>query len=141
MPNKTARKELSLETIAVILALHKLGYTASQISREEGLTKDVSKSTITFQIRRAKKHQNDPFVKAIRTGRPPKLDIRAERRLVRYIALNPFETLTCLSTPGKSGCSMHVNTTRKYLAKNEYYAFRLRRKPYLIETYKKERLR
>jgi predicted transcriptional regulator len=43
MPNKTARKELSLETIAVILALHKLGYTALQISREEGLTKDVFK--------------------------------------------------------------------------------------------------
>jgi Transposase len=141
MPNKTARKELSLETIAVILALHKLGYTASQINREEGLTKDVLKLTITFQIRRAKKHQNDPFVKAIQTGRPPKLDIRAERRLVRYIALNPFETLTCLSTPGKSGCRMHVNTTRKYLTKNEYYAFRPRRKPYLTETYKKERLR
>jgi hypothetical protein len=60
MPNKTGRKELSSETIAVILALHKLGYTASQISREEGLTKDIPKSTITFQIRRAKRHQNDP---------------------------------------------------------------------------------
>jgi hypothetical protein len=29
MPNKTGRKELSSETIAVILNLHKLGYTAS----------------------------------------------------------------------------------------------------------------
>jgi DDE superfamily endonuclease/Transposase len=141
MPNKTDRKELSSEAIAVILTLHKLGYTASQISREEGLTKDIPKSTITFQIRRAKKHQNDPFVKAIRTGRPPKLDKRAERRLVRFMACNPFETLTCLSTPGKSGCRMHINTTRKYLAKNEYYAFRPRRKPYLTETHKKERLR
>jgi Transposase len=54
---------------------------------------------------------------------------------------NPFETLTYLFTPGKSGCRMHINTTRKYLAKNEYYAFRSRRKLYLIETYKKERLR
>src|SRR5947209_11589467 len=123
MPNKTARKELSSETIAVILTLHKLGYTASQISKEEGLSKGVPKSTITFQIRRAKKHQNDPFVKAIRTGRPPKLGARAERRLVRHMALNPFDTLSCLSTPGKSGCRMHINTTRKYLAKNEYYAF------------------
>jgi hypothetical protein len=90
MPNKTARKELSLKTIAVILTLHKIGYTASQINREEGLTKDVPKSTITFQIRRAKKHQNDLFVKAIRTERPSKLDIRAERRLARYMALNPI---------------------------------------------------
>jgi Transposase len=54
---------------------------------------------------------------------------------------NPFETLTCLFTPGKSGCRMCVNTTRKYLDKNEYYAFRPRRKPYLTEAYKKERLR
>jgi Transposase len=76
-----------------------------------------------------------------RTGRPPKLDARAERRLVRFIASNSFKTLTYLSTPGKSGYRMHVNTTRKYLAKNEYYAFRPRRKPYLIEAYKKERLR
>jgi hypothetical protein len=36
---------------------------------------------------------------------------------------------------------MHVNTTRKYLAKNEYYTFRPRRMPYLTETHKKERLR
>jgi len=39
MPNKTGRKELSSDKIAVILTLHKLGYTASQIGREEGLTK------------------------------------------------------------------------------------------------------
>jgi hypothetical protein len=56
------------------------------------------------------------------------------------MAYNPFETLTYLSTPGKSGYRIHINTTRKYFAKNEYYAFRPRRKPYLTETYKKERL-
>jgi hypothetical protein len=39
MPNKTGRKKLSSEKITVILTLHKLGYTASQINREEGLTK------------------------------------------------------------------------------------------------------
>jgi hypothetical protein len=130
MPNKTA----------VILALHKLGYSALRI-REEGLTKGIPKSTITFQIRCAKKHQNDLFVKATRTGRPLKLDTRAERRLVRFIDRNPFEKLTCLSMSGKSRYRMHVNTTRKYLAKNEYYAFRPRRKSYLIKAYKKERLR
>jgi len=46
MPNKTGRKELSSESIAVILALHKLGYSASRI--REGLTKDIPKSTITW---------------------------------------------------------------------------------------------
>jgi len=43
MPNKTGRKELSSESIAVILALHKLGYSASRIREEEGLTKRYSK--------------------------------------------------------------------------------------------------
>jgi hypothetical protein len=65
MPNKTARKELSLEIIAVILALHKLSYSALRIREEEGLIKDIPKSIITFQIRHAKKHQNDLFIKAI----------------------------------------------------------------------------
>jgi hypothetical protein len=82
-----------------------------------------------------------PFVKAIRTGRPPKLDTRAERRLVRFITYNPFKALTCMSISRKSGYQMHIITTRKCLVKNEYYAFRPRRKPYLTETHKKERVR
>jgi hypothetical protein len=48
MPNKTGRKELSLESIAVTLTLHKLSYSASRIRDEEGLTKGILKSTITF---------------------------------------------------------------------------------------------
>jgi hypothetical protein len=55
------------------------------------------------------------------------------------MGFNPFKTLTCLSIPRKSGYCMHVNTTRKYLAKNEYYAFRPRRKPFLTKAHKKER--
>jgi transposase len=141
MPNKTFRKELSSEARAVILTLHKLGYSASQISNVDGLTKGIGKSTITFTIRRAKKHPDNPYGKPKRTGRPPKLNDRAERRLVRYMARNPFETLACMSTPSKSGQRLHPNTTRKYLAKNEFYAFRPRRKPYLTAAHKQERLR
>jgi hypothetical protein len=48
MPNKTARKELSSESIVVILALYKLSYSASRIREEEGLIKGIPKSTITF---------------------------------------------------------------------------------------------
>jgi hypothetical protein len=40
--NKTARKKLFSEIITIILALHKLGYSASRI-KEEGLTKDIPK--------------------------------------------------------------------------------------------------
>jgi hypothetical protein len=34
---------------------------------------------------------------------------------------------------------MHLNTTRKYLAKGEYYTFKPRKKPFLKPEYKKVR--
>ena len=36
---------------------------------------------------------------------------------------------------------MQINTTRKYLAKNEVYCFKPRRKPYLTATHKEKRRR
>jgi len=131
------RKEHAPEVVSVIWALHCIGYSSSKI-REE--TK-VPKSTVTSIIRRLRKTPDHQWKQAIRTGRPPKLDERAERRLVRYMAANPFSTLAQLSTPGKSGYRLHPNTTRRYLAKNEYYAFKLRRKLYLSKSYKQQRLR
>jgi len=107
---KTDRREHSSETIAVIWALHTIGYSTSKISRENGLPK----SSITAIIQRARKNPDEPWRRAIQTGRPPKLSERAERRLVRYIAIYPFATLTCLSTPSKSGYQMSVNTVRRY---------------------------
>jgi hypothetical protein len=142
MPNKTARKELSSELIAVILALHKLSYSASRIKKEKGLTKGIPKLIIIFQIRRAKKHQNDPFIKAIRTGRPLKLDTHAERRLVRFIDRNPFETLTYLFTPRKSDYRIYILILLVSTPlKTNTTPFCLRRKLYLIKAYKKKRLR
>ena len=133
----TSRREHSSETIAVIWALHCIGYSASKIQLENGLPK----STITWILRRLRKSPGNEWKKAVRTGRPPKLDLRAERRLVRYIATNPFSTLACLGTPSKTGMRLSDNTTRRYLAKNEYYAFRPRRKPYLTKAHKLARLR
>lgn len=129
MPSKpkTARREHSSEDIAVVWSLWKLGYSFGKISKENGLPK----STIYKIIKRARKNPECPWLKEKRPGRPPVLDARVERRLIRYMSKFPFEPLNVLSTPGKSGCRMHINTTRKYLAKNEYYAFRPRRKPYL----------
>jgi transposase len=139
MPSKpkTARREHSPETIAVILALDSIGYSIRQIRKENGL----AKSTIHGIIRRAVRNPDAPYRKARRTGRPPKLDERAERRLIRFIGLNPFETIASYSTPSKSGYLMHLNTTRRYLKKNEIYAFRPRKKPYLSKAHKRFRLK
>ena len=133
---KTNRQEHPPEVISLIWALHCMGYSASKIRLENGLPK----STITSIIRRVRKHPSDPFRKALRTGHPPKLNARAERRLVRFMANHPFETITSMLTPLKLGYCMHINTTRRYLAKNHYYAFRPRKKPYLRPHHKTLRL-
>ena len=76
MPSKpkTARREHSPETIAVILKLHALGYSSQKIADET----DVPKSTVTSIIRRADLHPNQLYRKAQRTSRPPILNERAE---------------------------------------------------------------
>ena len=90
-----------------------MGYSASKIRLENGLPK----STITSIIRRVRKHPSDPFRKAVRIGRPLKLNARAKRRLVRFMANYPFETITSMLTSSKSGYRMYINTTQRYLAK------------------------
>lgn len=139
MPSKpnTSRHEHSERTIAVILALHAKGYSAREISVEN----DVPKSTINAIIRRATTSLDGWYHRKIRSGRPPKLDERARRRLIRFVDRYPKETLASLSTPSKSGTLLSTTTTRKYLKKGERYAFRPRKKPHLKPEHKKERHR
>ena len=134
---KTNRQEHPPKVISVIWALHCMGYSTLKIRLENRLPK----STIISIIRRVRKHPSDPFRKALRTERPLKLNARAERRLVRFMANHPFKTITSLLSPSKSGYRMHINTTRRYLTKNHYYAFRPQKKPYLRPHYKTVRLR
>ena len=134
---KAQRREHSAEETAVILTLHSIGYSAGNIS----LQTSIPKSTVSFILRRLKKNKDHEYQKAIRTGRPRKLSDRGERRLIRHVSRDPFTTLASLGTPSKSGSGLSLCTTRRYLARNEYYAFRPRRKPYLTKTHKKNRLR
>ncbi|KAF2194843.1 hypothetical protein K469DRAFT_774818, partial [Zopfia rhizophila CBS 207.26] len=83
----------------------------------------LARSTVNAVIRRLRKQPLPVYVKVLRTGRPPKLDERVERHLIRYGGQNPFQTIKTLSPPLNAGCRVHVNTTRSYLAKNEKYAF------------------
>ena len=57
------------------------------------------------------------------------------------MANNPFGTLESLSTPSKSRTRLNPKTTRRYLKKNERYAFRPRRKPYLTKAHRSARLK
>jgi transposase len=109
--NKTSRRERSKREIAAVLALHAKGYSAQEIDDET----DVPKSTVTRIIRRATKSSDGWYHHKKRPGRPPALDARAHRRLIRYVDQNPKETLLALCTPSKSGTLLSRTTTRKYL--------------------------
>jgi transposase len=135
--NKSSRKELSESTVNTIWQFHLYGVSGAAIGRHLS----VPKSTVHYNIRRLRKQPQHVYTKALRTGRPPKLDERAKRHLVRWAALNPFATLETIATPSKTHCRIHTSTARRYLQKNEYYAFRPRRKPYLSKIHKEKRLR
>jgi transposase len=113
-----------------------MGYSHQKISLEI----NAGKSTVTSMIKRMQQNQGDPWSKTKRIRPPSMLSERAQWRLVRFMGANPFETISSMSTPSKSGYWMHLNSTRKYLAKGEYYAFKPRKKPFLKPEHKKVRL-
>jgi hypothetical protein len=67
MPNKTRRKELSSETIAVILALDKIGYTASQIGKK-ALLKIFQSRQLPFRSDRPKNTKMTLLSKPFKLG-------------------------------------------------------------------------
>ena len=138
MPSKpkTVRREHQDYVIHGIWALSCIGYGPTKI-RE---TFTIPLPTIKSILKRLKKSQDEPWKKARRTGRPPKLDKRAERRLVRHLERFPFETYSVMNTPGKTTTAICRATFQRYLRKNEYYAFKPRKKPFLKPQHKERRL-
>ena len=134
---KTARREHSSETIAVVLALRGLGKSHGEIGRHMNL----ARTTVTTLLHRADRQPDGPSHSKKRPGRPNKLDTRARRALIRHIEKNSHDNLLCLATPSKSGKKLHKNTVRKYLKKAGYLRFRARKKPFLIERHKLARLK
>ena len=136
MPSKlkTSRREHSSETIAVVLKLHSLGYSVTQISVLSNIP--IVKSTVTSIIWQARLNPDQPYCKAYHTRHSSKLDACAVWWLIRFVDQNPFEILDSLSTLSKSGYHLHPNTTCKYLKKNEWYAFKPYCKPFLTKKHK-----
>jgi transposase len=134
---KTSRREHSAIKIKMIYKLTDLGYSLSEVARET----DVPKSTVHRILQQRIANENRIGSPPKRRGRPCKLDRRAERMLLRHVAQNPFETMAALCSPSKSGHQLSKKTVRKYLAKNEVYTFKPRRKPFLSEKHKRDRLK
>jgi len=135
---KSQRSEYSASTVDTIWQFHRFGVSGAEIGTHLG----IPKSSVNTIIRRLQNQTQPTYQKPRRTGRPPKLDERAERHFIRRATSDPFAALKVLATPSKTGgLPIHINTARKYLAKHEYYAFKPRRKPWLSPQHKKTRLR
>ena len=87
-----------------------------------------------------KKTGQNRFSNAPRPGRPPKLTLKAERRLLRAASQDTRATLKALATPSKSGRQLSRTTVRKVLKKNGKVRRRARRKPFLSKVHKRRRI-
>ena len=110
MPSKpkTARREHSSETIAIVVALHEVHYSYAEIARQVRL----ARSTVVTIVHRAKRQADASSVPKKRTGRPTKLNVRARRALIRHVEKNPHDNLLALTTPSKSGQKLSRVTVR-----------------------------
>ena len=134
---KTSRREHSSEVLRLVFKLHDKKFSGPEIAT----TLDLPRSTIYRLIKDRDKHQERIENGSKRAGRKPKLTRRAERALLRHVNQNPKDTFQALATPSKSGQQLHPTTVRRYLRKNELYAFKPRRKPFLNENHKRTRLK
>ena len=139
MPSKpkTARREHSSETIAIVVALHEVHLSYAEIARQVRL----ARSTVVTIVHRAKRQADASSVPKKRTGRPTKLNVRARRALIRHVEKNPHDNLLALTTPSKSGQKLSRVTVRKYLKLGGYFRFRARKKPFLSARHKAIRLK
>lgn len=112
MPSKlkTSRREHSKETIAIILALHASSLSHGEIAQQVR----IPKSTVTKIIHRVTKTSKTPQSKSKKRGRPPKLDARARRELVRHVEKYPQDNLNSLTTLSKSGQQLSKTTGPPY---------------------------
>ena len=139
MPSKPkgSRREYSVKTISAILELKKSGQTHSEIAHHF----EIPKSFVTTILHRQARQLENPFQPSKRPGRPPKLDARAQRAIIRHVEKFLHDILNALSTPSKSGNTVCRTTIRRYLKALGYFRFKARRKPFLSNKHKVTRLK
>lgn len=138
MPSKpeSSRREHSAGEVEMRFKLTDLGYSQTEVARET----DVPKSTIHRILQQRMIYENLIDSPPKGSGRRPKLNRSAERMFLRHVARNNgCSTYVC--SPSKSGYQLCSKTVKHYLAKNEAYAFKPRRKPFLSEKHKRDLLK
>ena len=127
MPSKpkTSRRKYLDEIVGMILALCEAGKSYVQIADQV----KVPQPSIVYIIHRATRTQNEPYRLTKRVGRPPKLETRARRALIRQVERNPYGNLAALGTPSKLGTTLSCKTVQAYLKAAGYLRFKTQKSP------------
>jgi transposase len=102
----------------------------------------INYSTVASLVQRMKKRPLESRWQDLpRPGAPWKLDVRAERALIRAIIKDTKAPLAVLGTPSKTGKQLHRNTVRKYLKEHNKHRRCPRKKPYMLAITKRKRVK
>jgi hypothetical protein len=135
--SKTARREYSSETIAIILTLHSLSKSYAEIVYRLKLSRSFV-FTSFIEIENNKTTLSDLQKRA---DRPLKMNARARRRLIRHVKTNLRNNFAVLIISTKSIIIIHRVTIRKYLRISDYLRYKTRSKFFLSSKHKRVRLK
>ena len=107
---RTSRREHSQETIAIILLLHNLKKSHSQIADHL----KIAKSSVTTIIHQHNRNPEKLLRPTKCAGRPFKLDAQTQRQLICHVEKFPHNNFAALATPSKTGYTLSQTTTRNY---------------------------
>lgn len=139
MPSKlkTSRREVSDIKQSAVVTWHKAG----KFSRQITILEDIPRSTVLSILHHAWRNPKDPIRTQKRSGQPPKISQHDAQKLCHAAEENNELCLAALSTPGKSGHTLHINTTRRVLRQRGIFWRKARIKPYLSLAHKVARLK
>lgn len=128
--------ETTLEVRSIVIKLFNQGKTYAQIA--EAINR--SRTTVFNIVQRYKKFHT--VLNKPRTGRPPKLSVREQRKIVRHVQANPLVTASEITAQLKEdlGKHVHVRTVRRVLNRTGYNSRTPRRKPFVSTANQKKRL-
>jgi hypothetical protein len=81
--NERSSGELTPYQRGIIIGLHSQGASFRDIENQHGIARSTALNTIKFESIR----KNGQSV--IRSDRPPKHDVRIDRRIIRYVRITP----------------------------------------------------
>ena len=112
--------------------------SVSNISRDLGISR-------SHLYRLEEKYLEDPSMEdKERTGRPRKIKVQMERRIVREIRQNPSDPSTNVTREVNQGLpqenQISTSTTKRIAYRNSLFAYRACRKPFLTAKHIRDRL-